>query len=299
MRKSGLGRGNFTMAAKANPAGEPMGLEGVSVFASNEAGEPVSLLENVTLSLAQGEWLNLVGINGSGKSTLARLLAGLFVEGSTGNMSRGFAGGAASPIVLQRPEAQLFGETPREEVLFALEWREVPPREIAGRIEEVLRKTGLLELSDVRWEGLSGGQRQLAAVAAAAACRTSLVVFDEATSMLDEANRASVLHLARALHEQGTAIVWVTQRLDELFPGERVIALTDGRITYDGLVRTFFYGDVDDLADRTPCELCGLRLPYMSVIALHWRRTGRLTGLLPVTFQEWREVWGNAGRRTV
>ncbi|TJY43080.1 ABC transporter ATP-binding protein [Cohnella pontilimi] len=287
------------MAANADPVRDPLLLDGVSVAVTNEAGDLAALLDNVDLSLNPGEWLNVVGVNGSGKTTLARILAGLYVEGSAGSLSRGFAGESASPIVLQRPEAQLFGETPREEVLFALEWRQVPSHEIAGRTEETLRMTGLLELADVRWEGLSGGQRQLAAVAAAAACSAPLIVFDEAASMLDETNRAVVLGLARELHQQGTAIVWVTQRLDELMPGDRVIAMADGRVIYDGLVRAFFYGDEENPDGLTPCESCGLRLPYMSALALQWKRAGRWSGLLPVTQQEWREVWGNAERSHV
>lgn len=295
------------MAAKVGTPDVPLTLDGVSVFVTNESGDPVPLLEDIRLSLHHGEWLNLVGINGSGKSTLARLLAGLHVEGKTGNVDRGYAGESASPIVLQRPEAQLFGETPREEVLFALEWRQVPSDLIDSRVQEVLSRTGLMDLADVRWDGLSGGQKQLAAVAAAAACGSPLVVFDEATSMLDEANRQAVQELARALHREGTAIVWLTQRLDELQPEERVVALAGGRITYDGDVRTFLFGKMNGSlsmreprvnAEVTPCELCGLRLPYLSALALQLRRKGRLSGLLPVTQEEWREVWGNAGGAT-
>jgi energy-coupling factor transport system ATP-binding protein len=295
------------MAARIGMSDDPLIFDGVSLFVTDESGDPVPLLEDIRLSLHRGEWLNLVGINGSGKSTLARLLGGLHIEGRSGIVVRGYAGESASPIVLQRPEAQLFGETPREEVLFALEWRQVPSDLIESRVQEVLSRTGLMGFADVRWDGLSGGQKQLAAVAAAAACGSPLIVFDEATSMLDEANRQGVQELARALHREGTAIVWVTQRLDELQPEERIVALAGGRITYDGDVRTFFFGESEGSlstceplvhSEVTPCELCGLRLPYMSALALQLRRKGRLSGLLPVTQEEWREVWGNAGGAT-
>src|SRR5690606_24730156 len=172
---------------------------------------------------------------------LARLIAGLYDGWRGGEIERGYAGMRASPVVLQRPQSQLFGETPREEVQFALEWQQVPPEEIAEKANRALEAVGLTDCADTRWEGLSGGQMQLAAIAAAAACESPLLVFDEATSMLDEANRDAVLSLARQRHRQGTAIVWVTQRLDEIGPADRVIALVDGRLHYDGNGRTFLH----------------------------------------------------------
>jgi energy-coupling factor transport system ATP-binding protein len=250
----------------------------------------VPILEEIELTFGAGEWVNVAGVNGSGKSTLARLLAGLHVEGCMGTIDRGFAGEYASPIVLQRPEAQLFGETPREEVQFALEWREVLPERMKELTERALSAAGLLELADMRWEGLSGGQKQLAAVAAASAMACPLIVFDEATSMLDDANRKAVKELAKDLQRQGTTVVWVTQRLDELDPEERTVAMAGGRIQYDGDCRTFFYGSSER---QSPCEACGLRLPCMAAFALELKKRGRLNDPLPMTDQEWREVWGN------
>lgn len=286
-------------AAKFDGLREPMRFSGVSVHVLGESGQGQSapILEDIDLTLHGGEWLFMAGVNGSGKSTLARLLAGLHVEGSSGFADRGFAGNGASPVVLQRPEAQLFGETPREEVQFALEWREVPAEEIECRIERILAETGLTALADTRWEGLSGGQKQLAAVAAATAGgAAALVVFDEATAMLDDANRRAVLAIARKLQAEGTAIVWVTQRLDELGPDDRVVAMADGRIRFDGDGRTFFYGaeETDGHEVVSPCEACGLRLPYLAALAKEMKAKGRLSDPLPVTEQEWQEVLGDA-----
>ncbi len=280
------------MAAKTESVDQALRLNGVSVFAAADTECPIPLIEDVELSLRPGEWLNLAGVNGSGKSTLARLLAGLHVEGASGHIDRGFAGHGVSPIVLQRPESQLFGETPLEEVLFALEWRQTPPGQMKAWSDQALRSVGLPDMADYRWDRLSGGQRQLAAVAAAATGGASLIVFDEATSMLDDVHRRAVLGIAREMQRQGASVVWVTQRLDELLPDDRIVAMAGGGIRYDGDVRTFLYGDAGDRP--TPCESCGLRLPYLAVLALELKKRGRLNDPLPVTDAEWREVWGHA-----
>lgn len=273
-------------------------LDGVSVVREDEAGREVALLRYVHLRLRPGEWVYVAGTNGSGKTTLARLLAGLYIEGTSGRIDRGFAGDAPAPIVMQRPESQLFGDTPREETLFALEWRPHPALAPDEAAREALRSTGLADRADMPWMSLSGGERQLAAVAAATAGAARLIVFDEATSMLDGRNRQRALDLARRCHASGAAVVWVTHRLDELEPDRRLIALRDGRIRFDGTVRDFFYG-TDESGDSgggegrqtlSPCEGCGLRLPFLAELARQWRRAGRLADPLPVTREEWDEV---------
>ncbi|UVI27615.1 ATP-binding cassette domain-containing protein [Paenibacillus spongiae] len=233
----------------------------------------------------------MAGVNGSGKTTLARLLAGLTIEGVNGERCRGFAGDMPSPYVMQQPEAQLFGETPREEIHFALEWLGLPADAILPNTERILEETGLLAFADYTWDRLSGGQRQLAAVAAAAAGEAPLIVFDEATSMLDDRSSHIVHQLARSLHGQGTAVVWVTQRLHELEPSSRVAALSGGVIRYDGTVRGFLHGDTGhDVHEPSPCERCGLRLPYLASLGAQLHRQGVIEPPIPLSAGEWREV---------
>lgn len=113
--------------------------------------------------------------------------------------------------------------------------------------------------------------------------------------MLDDANRMRVKQLAKEMQRAGTAVVWVTQRLDEIGPEERVVAMDGGRILYDGDGRAFFYGNGERLS---PCESCGLRLPYLASLALELKKRGRLADPLPLSDQEWQEVWGSGGNGT-
>jgi energy-coupling factor transporter ATP-binding protein EcfA2 len=281
---------------------EPLLLEEVSVYGGNEGNEDSAIrLRGASLALAKGEWLAIVGVNGSGKSTFARLLAGLSAERMSGYVQRGFAGEEISSIVLQQPRAQLFGETPREEVAFALEWRGIDAERREELTERALGRVGLSLSADQPWHRLSGGQQQLAAIAAATACGMKLLVMDEATSMLDEENRDLVIQVVREIHREGTAVLWVTQRLDELEADDRVVAIDSGRIAYDGGARAFLYGEPGSAGrdappeSVSPCLRAGLRLPYLMELALELRRLGKLSDPLPMTEREWQRVWGNIG----
>ncbi|MBP3963274.1 energy-coupling factor ABC transporter ATP-binding protein [Paenibacillus lignilyticus] len=266
-------------------------LKDVSIDRLLDNGDSSPRLQQIDFELSPGEWVNIAGVNGSGKSSLARLLAGLTIEGVQGTWSRGFAGNGPSPYVMQQPDAQLFAETPREEIRFALEWRGMPPHEIMLRTEEILTFTGLSAIGDIPWNRLSGGQRQLAAVAAASAGETSLIVFDEATSMLDEQSMVLVQGLAKKLHQRGTAIVWVTQRLQEMTSTARVVAMLGGSIVFDGKGEEFLYGSEEQVGQGpTPCQTVGLRLPYLSALALELGRLGKLKRPYPETKEEWDQA---------
>lgn len=186
-------------------------------------------------------------------------------------MERGFAGDDPAPYVMQHPDAQLFGTTPREEIVFALEWLGVQGSRIMRLAEEVLDEVGLAGAADQPWSALSGGQRQLAAVAAATAGHAPLLVLDEATSMLDGDSQSLVQELVQKRQREGAAIVWITQRIEELEqePDRRVVALAAGRLVYEGKASEFLYGDARGNASASvpPCLLAGLRLPFRAALA--------------------------------
>jgi len=264
----------------------PLRLVDVSVYGTGEAGETRPIALGLNLTVHKGEWLYVVGANGSGKSTLGRLVAGLSAGEVRGTVERGFAGFYPAAYVMQQPDAQLFGQTPREELAFALEWLGLPQEEAERKAERALHLAGLSEAADLPWSRLSGGQRQMAAIAAAYAGEPDLIVFDEATSMLDDAARRRVRAMAGQLEARGAVVIWITQRLDELEPDRRVIALSGGRIRYDGNVRNFFYGEPGN--GVSPCAECGLRLPYLARLALELGRAGKLAHPLPVSLEEWQ-----------
>ena len=215
-----------------------------------DGGRQVTALNGIDLTIRQGEWVAVTGANGSGKSTLSRLFNALLqpTEGTVTVAGLDLADTVNQQLVkqiiqlvFQNPDAQMIGTTPVEDVAFGLENRGVPRDEIKARIERVLRQVGLEHkfVSDV--SALSGGQRQRLAIASCLALKPDCMIFDEATSMLDPKGRTEILRIARELWQNGMTVVWVTQRLEEIVAAPRVLVLEEGKISFDGEAREFFY----------------------------------------------------------
>ncbi|WP_162463186.1 ATP-binding cassette domain-containing protein [Paenibacillus psychroresistens] len=249
----------------------------------------LTLLKDISLCISQGEWISIVGKNGSGKSTLAQLLTGVR-KASSGIIQRGFSGDEPIPYVMQQ-EMQWFGETPWEDMIFLLESRGEDVKLIPEIIQSALERVGIDLLKDRPFAEMSGGQQQLAAIAGCLAARTPIIVFDEATSMLDSTSRQQVLAAAKTINQQGTAVVWLTHHIEDLSFGERVIALESGKISYDDSTTAFFYrGSTFDLNHttliKTPCEELGFTLPYPIQVAHELKLKGIQLPTLPLTSEQ-------------
>ncbi|WP_248925170.1 energy-coupling factor ABC transporter ATP-binding protein [Paenibacillus hamazuiensis] len=251
----------------------------------------ISALEDVNLRIRSGEWISLVGRNGSGKSTLIRVLAGLLPV-QEGSMDRGFCGDGPIPIVMQNPDVQWVGDTPWEDVVFALEQLGERPERIASHAEDTLRRVGLGPQMHGRMAELSGGQKQLAAIAGCLAADAPLLLFDEATSMLDPVSRRQVLEAARHQHRSGKTVVWSTQHSGEIAPGDRVVALQEGRVVFDGLAESFYYGTGSEAEgmDEACCLRLGFEPPYAVQVARELLRLGARLRLLPLTTEQLAEA---------
>ncbi|GFN31808.1 energy-coupling factor ABC transporter ATP-binding protein [Paenibacillus xylaniclasticus] len=224
-------------------------------------------MHQINLTIKPGEWVFLVGANGSGKSTLARLLAGYGSWRATGSIRARHHAYESSkavsftPLVMQNPEASLVGMTPGEDAMLLLEQLGVPAEEIAPRVQAALRRTGIEAHQASPIARLSGGQKQLTAIAGCIASGADALLLDEPTSMLDPDASDTVLKAVRALHHSGTTVIWVTQRLEEIGPGDRIVSLKDGRITYDGSAEQFFIRPSVNMPSA--CEQAGIEAPYI------------------------------------
>jgi energy-coupling factor transport system ATP-binding protein len=257
----------------------------VYVYASGSE-EHVALLKGINLRISQGEWVSIVGRNGSGKSTLAQVLSGILPV-NEGMVERGFAGIDPIPYVMQQDD-QLFGDTPWEDIVFLLEVRGTDPAKIAGAASAALVQVGLSAEMHRPVSELSGGQRQLAATAGCLAVNAPLMLFDEAVSMLDSTSRRLVMDAAKDLHNKGATIIWMTHHMQQLSAGQRVIALDEGQLVFDGSPAEFFFG--------TMCETLGFELPFPVQIAKELMKTGIKLSSLPITAAALTEaVRGRAG----
>ncbi|GAB0108299.1 ATP-binding cassette domain-containing protein [Nocardia sp. JMUB6875] len=191
-------------------------------------GARTEALSGIDLTVDIGEFVAIVGHNGSGKSTLTRILAGRPPTGGTvtrpGAAGLGVRGGTA--MVLQRPESQTLGVLVADDVVWGL------PTEYAAEvdIEGLLAEVGLAGMGGRETATLSGGQQQRLAVAAALARQPTLLIADEATSMIDPEGRQELVALLAALpRRHPMAVVLVTHHEADAAAADRVVHLAGGR----------------------------------------------------------------------
>jgi energy-coupling factor transport system ATP-binding protein len=193
---------------------------------------PGAALRDVTLDVAPGELLLVVGASGSGKSTLLRAANGLVPHSSGGRFSGevvafGRSTGSHPPreladvigFVAQDPEAQFVVDHVERDLAFVLENLGYPATAMRRRVEETLDALGIAALRDRDPATLSGGERQRCAIAGALAAAPSALVLDEPTSQLDPQGADDVLAaLTRLNSDLGTTVVLAEHRLDRAAP---------------------------------------------------------------------------------
>ncbi|MFW3170291.1 energy-coupling factor ABC transporter ATP-binding protein [Geodermatophilus sp. CPCC 206100] len=196
-----------------------------------------TVLAGVSLTLKEPR-IGVIGANGSGKSTFARLLNGLVVPTSGAVLVDGLDTRTRARevrrrvgFVFQDPDAQIVHPTVAEDVAFGPANQGLPAEEIARRVDDVLARYGLAGHRDHPAHLLSGGQKQLLAIAGVLVMRPERIVFDEPTTLLDLANTRRV---ARVIDELEQDVVVVTHHLDLLAGFDRVLVFEDGRVAADG-----------------------------------------------------------------
>lgn len=250
----------------------------------NERLQPQSILKDVNIRVHKGEWITVIGRNGSGKSTLAKVTAGLRMAGVKGKQLRNkeiLAHGRQIPIVMQQPEASMIGATPWEDVVIMLEQNGEDAATIIERAEQALNLVGMASQMHQSIETLSGGQKQLVAIAGCFAVGSPLLFLDEVTAMLDPEAASFVLNQVRALHQSGITVLWITQKLEELRPGDRIFAINEGSIVYDGEADGWFSRS-DAGATDSLCERLGFEAPYTVQVA--WSLESQGIKLRPFPF---------------
>jgi biotin transport system ATP-binding protein len=181
--------------------------------------------------------IGVIGANGSGKSTFARLLNGLVLPTAGRVRVAGHDTASRGREVRRRvgfcftdPDAQIVMPTVAEDVAFGLRRRGVPKAEAADRVAAVLASYGLGDHHDHPAHLLSGGQKQLLALASVMVTEPELLVMDEPTTLLDLRNARRVSEVVAGLPQQ---VVLVTHHLDLLDGFDRVLVFDEGRLVCD------------------------------------------------------------------
>lgn len=217
-------------------------------FKYNEEQE-FNTLDNVSFHVKQGEWLSIVGHNGSGKSTTARLIDGLLVANSGQIVVDGqelteenvWDIRSKIGMVFQNPDNQFVGATVEDDVAFGLENKGIPYDEMKKRVQEALDFVGMSAFKDKEPARLSGGQKQRVAIAGVVAMRPSVLILDEATSMLDPEGRHELIEAIKKIREQyQMTVLSITHDLDEVAMSDRVLVLKKGKVESTGTPSDLF-----------------------------------------------------------
>ena len=196
-------------------------------------------IDGVSFNIEKGTYTTIIGHNGSGKSTLAKLMAGLlqaksgeiYVNGllikeeNLGELRKVLG------IVFQNPDNQFIGSTVKDDIAFGLENRQIDPKDMDEIIKEYANKVGLIDFLNKEPQNLSGGQKQRVAIAGVMAMKPNIIIFDEATSMLDPKGKKEIKQLMYSLHENHEfTIISITHDIEEVLQADDCIVLNKGRL---------------------------------------------------------------------
>ena len=245
----------------------------------------VPALADVSLEALPGELLAVTGPSAAGKSTLALLLSGLLVPAQGDCLIDGASTRHCQQqtrrlvgLVFQDPEDQAVYRRVADDVAFGP--RNLGADDVAERVDEALQLAGIQGLAGRDIETLSGGERQLAAIAGALALRPRYLVLDEPTSFLDAAGARAVRQALERLRGEGRGIVLITQDPGLAAAADRMIVLAGGRVIAAGPPREVFL--------QAPGGLIGL--PDMVRLGLRLRAKGVKLDRLPMTPEEAAEM---------
>lgn len=205
--------------------------------------EEKPVFEHLSFTIEQGTTTAILGHNGSGKSTIAKLIVGLLVPNAgqiliddvelteqTIDEIRKRMG-----IIFQNPDNQFVGVTVRDDIAFGLENICIPRNEMNQLIETYAAKVRMEKFLDHEPTKLSGGQKQRVAIAGILAMAPSIIILDEATSMLDPRGRHEINELVKEIkNDREMTIISITHDIEEAKNADRIILLNEGKIVRIG-----------------------------------------------------------------
>ena len=261
-----------------------MSLEVKHVFYTYQEGSPTEshALQDICLTVNEGEFLGIVGHTGSGKSTLIQHLHGLLkpsrgdvlVDGL--NINQKEAKGKLKElrmkvgIVFQYPEYQLFEETVEQDIAFGPRNLGLNDAEIRQRVQDAMALLKL-DYASLRKQSpfdLSGGQKRKVAIAGVLAMQPKYLVLDEPTAGLDPKGREEFLEEIATLHRKGMTIVMVSHSMDDVARyAQRMVVLDHGQIRLQGTPREVF-------SNHTELEAIGVGVPTLTKLLLELKAKG-------------------------
>ena len=234
-------------------------------------------IDDISFNIMQGSYVSIIGPNGSGKSTLAKLIDGLIssnkgeikifdttLDRKNVNKLRQRIG-----IVFQNPDNQFISSTVEDDIAFGLENQNVDPALMKDIVLEYAKKVKMSDYLDKEPSNLSGGQKQRVAIAGVLALNRDIIIFDEATSMLDPKGREDIRNLIKQLRKSNPNLTMlsITHDIEEAYLSDYVIILNKGKIVKQGNHDEIF-SNLDEL------KSLGFETPFFATIKEKLQKRG-------------------------
>ncbi|GCE16866.1 ABC transporter ATP-binding protein [Dictyobacter kobayashii] len=247
-------------------------------YSAQEEQDVPPALQDISLTIREGETVAIIGHNGSGKSTLTKLLAAILIPQAGSVLVddlRTDAGGEDIwtirqhvGVVFQNPDDQLIASTVIDEIAFGPENLGLPRAEIAVRVQEAMQTLDLETYAQMAISELSVSLKQRVAIAGVLAMRPRYLILDEPTTMISGHTAQQLLSTIQKLaHEQGIAVIHITHFMSEIVSFDRVIVMDAGRILMDGTPAQVF-------ARVAELQAVGLDVPMVTHVGQTLRAQG-------------------------
>ena len=253
------------------------------------AGGNENALSGIDLTIADGEFLGVIGSSGAGKSTLTYAINGVVPHHFDGDYYGAIRVNGLDTVetgidtlsrqvgsIFQDIDGQMVAQVVEDEILFGMENFGIPRDEIEGRLEDALTAVGIRDLRYREMSSLSGGQKQKAALAAVIALRPRIIVLDEPTGELDPQASRKIFECLQELNKQhGITMVVVEQKIMLLCEFAKRLAVMDaGRLIREGTVK-------EVLQRPDILEGAGVNIPRVTTLGNRLRQKGLYSGELP------------------
>ena len=246
-------------------------------YDENDKKETTIALDNINITVNEGDFVAILGRNGSGKSTFAKHINALlspdegtlFIDSMDATESKNrIPIRRTAGMVFQNPDNQIIAQIVEEDVGFGPENIGIETDEIWRRVDKALEAVGMTMYRKNSPNRLSGGQKQRVAIAGVMAMEPKCIVLDEPTAMLDPIGRREVIKTVHELNkEKGITIILITHHMDETIDADKIFVCDKGKIALSGTPREVF-SNVEQI------EGFGLEVPVATKLAYLLREKG-------------------------
>lgn len=251
-------------------------------------------LQDLNLTISDGEFIGIIGSSGAGKSTLTYAVNGIIPHHFPGDFYGSVQVEGMDTVtvhpeelsrfvgsVFQDIDGQMVASVVEDEILFGLENFGIPHQEIPVRLEEALDTIGIRALRYRSLASLSGGQKQKVALAAILALKPKILLLDEPTGELDPRSSRQIFEMLKLLNrEHGITVVIVEQKIMLLCEfADRLLVMQNGQLCFNGATR-------EVLQHSAELEALGINVPRVVTLANLLREKGLYQGPLPLNLEE-------------